>query len=148
MKRCKVCRRKPGIERRVNVEGIVFCSDDCYEEFDDSPNDHNHPYIDDYDAVRFEYIEWMKSYEDELYRFWLTGEPHRSDLLEGISSVFEEFDDYYQLEGYDGVFSREIYHYLLALEELYSLIESWVPDEKQLKSWRRTLKKRKESKSL
>ncbi|MCD8510035.1 MAG: hypothetical protein LRY73_09315 [Bacillus sp. (in: Bacteria)] len=54
VKRCKVCRKKPRLERRVNNEGVVFCSDDCYEKFENSPNDMDHPYIDDYDAVRFE----------------------------------------------------------------------------------------------
>ena len=60
MKRCKVCRKKPSLERRVNSEGVVLCSDDCYDDFDGEHNDNDHPYIDDYDAVRFEYIEWMK----------------------------------------------------------------------------------------
>ena len=67
MKRCKVCRKKPRIERRVNNEGIVFCSDECYEEFDDSPNDNDHPYIDDYEGLRFEYIYLMCDYEGKLY---------------------------------------------------------------------------------
>lgn len=133
MKRCKVCRKKPRLARRVNAEGIVFCSDDCYEEFDGSPSDHNHPYIDDYDAVRFEYMEWMKTYEDDLYDFWFLGAPSRNDLLEGIESVLEEFDDYYRLEGSDGVFSLEIYHYLLRFEELHAIIADWKPDKRQLK---------------
>lgn len=133
MKRCKVCRKKPGIQRRVNCEGIVFCSDDCYEEFDDSPNDNDHPYIDDYDALRFEYIEWMKSYEDDLYQSVSKGSPSKEELLESIDSLFDEFGDYYRLEGNDGVFSQECYQYLLAFEELYDLIKNWQPDEKELK---------------
>jgi hypothetical protein len=64
MKRCKVCHKKLRVERCVNVEGIVFCSDDCYVEFEDSPNDNDHPYIDDYDTLRFKYIKWMRSFED------------------------------------------------------------------------------------
>ncbi|MDM5326357.1 hypothetical protein [Neobacillus sp. CF12] len=118
MERCKVCRKKPKLTRRVNCEGVVFCSDECYEGYEDSPNDHDHPYIDDYDAVRFEYIEWMKSYDS-----FLIGEQTKENLLEGIESVLEDFADYYLLEGSDGVFLREIYHYLLSLEELVLLIE-------------------------
>ncbi|WP_075983683.1 hypothetical protein [Bacillus massilinigeriensis] len=140
MKRCKVCRKKPGIERRVDCDGIVFCSDDCYEKFDNSPNDNDHPYIDDYDAVRFEYIEWMKNYENDLYGNIIFGTPKKADLLEGIESVIDEFGDYYSLEGNDGIFSEEIYHYLLALEELHSLIENWQPDEKELKKRRKARK--------
>lgn len=138
MKRCKVCRKKPRLERRVNEEGIVFCSDDCYEEFEQSDNDYSHPYIDDYEAVRYEYMEWMKSYEDELYCSYLTGNPSRNDLLEGIESVLAEFDDYYRLGGSDGVFSNEIYHFLISLEELYELIEKWSPDKKELKRRRKS----------
>ena len=41
MNRCKVCKKKPKLECRVNFEGFVFCLDDCYEEYDDSPNDGN-----------------------------------------------------------------------------------------------------------
>lgn len=118
MERCKVCRKKPKLTRRVNCEGVVFCSDECYEGYEDSPNDHDHPFIDDYDAVRFEYIEWMKSYDS-----FLLGEQTKENLLEGIESVLEDFADYYRLEGSDGVFSREIYLYLLSLEELVLLIE-------------------------
>lgn len=59
MKRCKVCRKKPKLERKMNCEGIVFCSDECYDLFDDSPNDFKHPYIEDYEAARRIYGDWL-----------------------------------------------------------------------------------------
>ncbi|MGO4889953.1 hypothetical protein ACJ2A9_19590 [Anaerobacillus sp. MEB173] len=142
MKRCKVCRRKPKLERRVNCEGILFCSDDCYEDYENSSNDFSHPYIDDYEAVRFEYIEWMKDYEDDLYKYWLYGKPKKEDLIEGIESVIEEFYDYYRLEGTDGVFSQEIYHYLLQLEDLQKVIANWKVDGKELKKRRKQLERK------
>ncbi|WML54978.1 hypothetical protein RCG17_10440 [Neobacillus sp. PS3-12] len=126
MNRCKVCRKKPKLERRVNCEGIVFCSDECYENYEHSLYDDSHPYIDDYDAVRFEYMEWMRSYEADLYKY---GPSKKEDLVEGIESVIEEFSDYIRLEGSDGVFSKEIYHYLLALEELIDIINNWEPSK-------------------
>jgi hypothetical protein len=75
MKRCAVCKKKPKLDRSVNCEGIIFCSDDCYEAYENSPNDNDHPYIDDYDYIRFEYSEWMKEYEKELYKYCLYGSP-------------------------------------------------------------------------
>ena len=89
MKRCKVCRKKTGMERRVNNEGIVFCSDECYEEFDDSLNDNDHPYIDDYEALRFEYIHLMQYYEGNLYEscFERTLKSKKVELLELIDSL-------------------------------------------------------------
>lgn len=138
MKRCNVCRRKTGIEKRVNCEGILFCSDDCYEEYDGSPNDNAHPYIDDYDAIRFEYVEWMKSYEDDLYKYWSNREPQKEEMVENINELIDEFYDYYRLEGTDGVFSEEIYNYLLAFEELKKAIINWEANERALKRLRRT----------
>lgn len=135
LKRCKVCRKKPRLAKRVNCEGIVFCSDECYEEYEDSPNDFNHPYIDDYDAVRFEYIEWMKSYENDLYRY---GTSKKEELIEGIESVIQEFYDYIQLAGSDGIFSMEIYQYLLALEDLKDVILKWEPSNKGSKNFENT----------
>lgn len=142
MKRCKVCRKNPRIERRVNCEGVVFCSDDCYEEFSNSPNDNDHPYIDDYDALRFEYIEFMKNYERDLYNSWFCGSPKKADLLESIQSVIDEFYDYYRLEGSDGIFSEEMYKYLLELEKLHSLIVNWQPEEEEIKRLKKALDKK------
>ena len=136
MKRCKICRKKPRLERRVNCEGIVFCSDDCYELFENSPNDNDHPYIDDYDAVRSVYTIWMKRYENDLYDPLHDGTSKKEDLIERIGSVLEEFDDYYRLEGSDGLFSEEIYTYSPALEGLQLLIENWQPEEKELKRYK------------
>ncbi|WP_066173615.1 hypothetical protein [Bacillus marinisedimentorum] len=142
MKRCKICRKKPRIERRVNSKGVLFCSDDCYEEYEDLHDDMDHPYIDDYEAVRFEYIEWMKRYEDDLYKYWLYGFPRKKDLIEKIDDLIDEFYDYYRLEGADGVFSEEIYNYLLAIEELKEVIAEWEADAKELKKRRKELERK------
>ncbi|KXH80645.1 hypothetical protein [Sporosarcina sp. HYO08] len=127
MKRCKNCKRKPGFEKRVNCEGVLFCSDDCYEEYEGSSNDYDHPYIDDYEAIRFEYIEWMKHYENDLYEGRLEGICKKQVITESIDFLIDEFYDYDRLEGADGVFSAEIYHHLLAFEDLKSKVIHWTP---------------------
>ncbi|MDG4658340.1 hypothetical protein P6P90_15885 [Ectobacillus antri] len=135
MKMCKVCRKKPRLGRRVNNEGILFCSDDCYEAFEDSPNDMDHPYIDDYDAVRFEYMEWTGRYEQKLMSAAGRNlQAVKEELVEGIESVIEEFRDYVSLEGTDGVFSAEIYEYLQELENLTVVIERWTPGKRSKKA--------------
>ncbi|MRH41536.1 hypothetical protein GH741_02470 [Aquibacillus halophilus] len=139
MKRCKVCRKKPRIRRRVNNEGILFCSDDCYEEFEDSPDDIDHPYINDYEAIRYEYIQWMNNYVDDLYMYWLYGAPKKESLLEQIDDLLGEFIDFYALEGQDGVFSAEIYNYLIDFEQLQKEIRNFEVDEKELKKRREVL---------
>ncbi|MGD6818762.1 hypothetical protein ACQCVE_17065 [Metabacillus sp. 113a] len=136
MKKCKMCKREPGMARRINNEGLWFCSDDCYEEFDQSPNDHDHPYIDDYESVRFEYLGWMNGWERDLYKGYWSGTPRKADLLESIDEMIGEFWDYCGLEGSDGCFSSEIYRYLLELEDLKGSIAAWKPDEKMAEEWR------------
>ncbi|MFD1039337.1 hypothetical protein ACFQ3N_13175 [Virgibacillus byunsanensis] len=139
MKRCKVCKKKPRIRRRVNNEGILFCSDDCYEEFEDSPNDMGHPYIDDYEAIRYEYIQWIKNYVDNLYKYWLYGAPRKEDLTERIDDLLGEYIDFYGLEGQDGVFSVEIYNYLIDFEQLQEEIQNFEVDGKELKKRRKAM---------
>lgn len=125
MQKCIVCGKVPGIEKRVNNEGLIFCSDDCYDAHDNSPNDFSHPYIDDYEAIRLEYIWWMENFENEMDKLAQADDAEREEILEGFDALFLEFYDYYQLEGNDGVFSQEIYNYLLALEEIRVKIENW-----------------------
>ncbi|GLI84665.1 hypothetical protein ANABIO32_23760 [Rossellomorea marisflavi] len=113
MTKCIECKKKIGLYLRVNNEGIPFCSDECYEGVDNSPDDRDHPYIDDYDAIRWEYIACTNQYDSEA------GEEEIEALQERIESALDEFWEYTALEGGDGVFSREIYrYYWQELEEL------------------------------
>lgn len=118
MERCNVCKKPPALERRVNNEGLVFCSDGCYETFDGSPHDHDHPYIDAYDAVRWAFIGCLNTYDPA------GSKEQKRALQERIEAALEEFADFEGLGGEDGVFSREIYQYLMGLEELWDKIES------------------------
>ena len=81
MKRWKVCNKKPKLDRRVSCNGIVFCSDKCYDQYDDSLNDFEHPYVNDYDAVSFEYMVWMRGYENQLFEGFYSAILKRRSLL-------------------------------------------------------------------
>ncbi|QHA35167.1 hypothetical protein D5E69_04620 [Rossellomorea marisflavi] len=112
MTNCIVCKNEIGLYLRVNNEGISFCSDECSEGAANSPDDRDHPYIDDYDAIRWEYIACTNLYDSEA------GEEEIEALQERIESALDEFWEYTALEGGDGMFAREIYRYWQELEEL------------------------------
>lgn len=134
MKRCKVCRKKPRLYRRVNTEGILFCSDTCYDHYGEHPiDDIEHPYIDDYEEIRGTYIRWMEQYENWLYGYWLYGTPSKQKVLEDLEEYLWGFMDFRGLEGQDGVLSFEIYQYLIEFDELYDLILKWEPNGWELK---------------
>ncbi|MDQ0352377.1 hypothetical protein J2R98_002221 [Alkalibacillus filiformis] len=136
MKRCKVCRKKPRVERRVNAEGVLFCSNDCYETYGKKVghpmDDLNHPYIDDYEMIRLDYIRWANDLEDQLYGEWVFGAPRKVDLIENINELLEEYIDYIGLEGSDGLFSQEIYDYTQQFEAMIATIRTWEPNSKEL----------------
>ncbi|QHJ70129.1 hypothetical protein [Planococcus halotolerans] len=139
MKMCKVCRKKPRIERRVDSAGHVFCSDDCFEKFDDGPDDFSHPYIDDYDMLRIAYIDWMQNYESDLHKSIYFGYPKKSDLLGWLDETMDPYWDYYGLAGSDGVFSEEIFFYIKELLGLQEIIREWQVDDWKYRKWLKEL---------
>lgn len=146
MKYCKNCRKKPKLERRVNCEGVVFCSDDCYEEYGNSPNDNDHPYINDYDLLRLEYIEYMKNYKIDIYKSEFYRYPKREDYVEDLAYYLESYLEYYLLEGMDGVFSAEIYNYLIELEDLKEVYMTYEVDSKGYNKWYKEMCREKKEK--
>ena len=140
MKMCKVCRKKPRVERRVDSAGNVFCSDDCFEKFEDGPDDFSHPYIDDYDMLRIAYIDWMQNYEDDLHKSIYFGYPKKSDLLEWLDETMDPYWDYYGLAGSDGIFSEEIFFYIKELLGLQETIREWQLDERKYRKWLKELR--------
>ncbi|MGB6409473.1 MAG: hypothetical protein WBF39_18515 [Planococcus donghaensis] len=143
MNRCKVCRKKPRIERRVDSTGNVFCSEDCFEEFEEGPDDFDHPYIDDYEAMRRIYSEWMMNYEEDLHKSIYFGYPKKKDLIEWLDEALDPFWDYYRLEGQDGIFSAEIFQYMQELVKLQKTIRSWEPDHRKYTNWLKELQAKK-----
>lgn len=139
MKRCKVCRKKPRIDRRVDSLGNVFCSEDCFEEFEGGPDDFDHPYIDDYESMRRIYEKWMMNYEVDLHKSIFFGYPKKTDLIEWLDETLDPYWDYYRLEGQDGIFSAEIYHYMQQLVELQETIRNWKPDQRKYEKWLKTV---------
>ncbi|MTD32013.1 hypothetical protein [Planomicrobium sp. YIM 101495] len=135
MKRCKVCRKKPRLERRVDSDGNLFCSDGCFEVFEGGPDDFDHPYIDDYESIRRSYIDWEMSYEEDLHKSVYFLYPKKADLIEWIDEMLEPYWGCYGLEGHDGVFSAEIYRYMQELLKIQEVIRDWEPDERKYKKW-------------
>lgn len=129
MKRCKVCRKKPRLKRRVNSDGVLFCSDFCYEKWDHPPGDYDHPYVNDYEMIRLDYMKWARSYEERLLEGYFDGSTRPRYLIEELDEVVGEYDDYWRLEGRDGVYSAEIYSYLQKFEEIRVAIQNWKVDE-------------------
>ena len=129
---CKNCGSKVDETYRVNELGDVFCGDDCYalfmSESADAPNDFDHPYIDDYELIRSDYIEWLENWESDLNS--ITNKKillKIDEMLDTIDEVFNYYWDYYKTGGDDGVFAREIYLYLLKFEELQKQMLKWRP---------------------
>lgn len=108
MNRCKVCRKKPRLERRVDSTENVFCSEDYFEEIEGGADDFDQPYIDDYETMRRIYSEWMMNYEEDLHKSIYFGYPKKKDLIIWLEEALDPFFDYYCLEGQDGIFSAEI----------------------------------------
>lgn len=135
--RCKNCGFTVDAMYKVNQLGNVFCGDDCYEEFwvksDDPPDDTVHPYIDDYECIRLEYIDYLENWESDLN----AAPPEKlllkiDDILDAMDTLFDEYFDYYLTEGDDGVFAHEIYSYLLKFDKLQKQIIQWHPEHKFL----------------
>lgn len=145
MKRCKVCRKKPRLERRIDSIGNVFCSEYCFEEFEGGPDDFDHPYIDDYEAMRWIYSEWMMNYEEDLHKSIYFGYPKKTDLTDWLDEALDPFWDYYRLEGRDEIFSAEIFQYMQDLVKLQETIRSWEPDHRKYAKWLKELQAKKKA---
>lgn len=140
MKMCKVCKKKPRTERRIDSEGNVFCCEECFEIFEDGPDDTTHPYIDDYEAIRFAYTVWMQNYEEDLYKSIYFGYPKKTDLLERIDDTIEPYWSYYGQGGDDRIFSAEIYNYMQQLLKLQKLIKTCEVTNKKYNKWLKKLR--------
>ena len=133
MKRCKICRKKPRLKRRINSDGVLFCSDACYEKWEHPLGDYDHPYVNDYEMIRLDYMKWARSYEERLLEGYFDGSINPRYLIEELDEVIDEYYDYRLLEGRDGVYSEEIYSYLQKFEEIRETIQTWKIDDHKRK---------------
>ena len=129
---CVNCTEVVDERYRVNERGDVFCGDDCYEDYlDDTCNDSLHPYIDDYEMKRSNYLDWLENWESDIVSVSKRNYLLKIDeMLDAIDNVYVSYWDYYKTEGDDGVFAREIYFYLLKFEDLQNSIFQWRPTRK------------------
>lgn len=146
MKRCKICRKKPRLERRINSAGVLFCSDACYDQLDHPDDDFDHPYVSDYEGIRSQYIRWINGYEDRLHHGMYYGHPKKHDLIEEIEELHYDFLDYEGLGGMDGIYSAEIFTYLRLFDELITTITEWQRNDKTYRKWHRQMEREKEQK--
>lgn len=67
---CKHCLQEVDERYRRNQVGDVFCDDDCYDNYyeinDIECDDYSHPYIDDYEGIRSNYLDWLENWENDL----------------------------------------------------------------------------------
>jgi hypothetical protein len=130
---CIYCRSKVDYQYRMNQHADVFCDDDCYEAYyeENDSGDDDHPYIDDYESIRSNYIDWVEHWENDLVTY--TGKRLMlkiDEMLDTLDEIFDCYGDYYRSEGDDGVFAREIYFYSLKFIDLQKVILQWRPNRK------------------
>ena len=128
---CLFCSKEVNEKYRVNECGDVFCHDDCYNPYYESHECHDkiHPYIDDYELIRSNYLDWLENWEIDINvdPECCNLQHHADDILDKIDEVYEAYGDYLYTEGDDGVFAREIYLYLLKFQDLQKEILRWRP---------------------
>ena len=129
---CLFCGKETDENYRVNEYEDVFCDDDCYNNFYETHEckDTLHPYIDDYESIRSNYLDWLENWENDI-----NVDPecnnlqhHADDIFDKIDEVYEAYGDFLYTEGDDGVFAREIYLYLLKFQDLQKEILRWRPN--------------------
>lgn len=37
--------------------------------------------------IRYEYVEWMKNYEDDLYKYWLYSALQKEEMVENTNDL-------------------------------------------------------------
>lgn len=139
---CIHCNGEIGIVRIISADGVKFCSEDCYETHwemerglsNNAVADSEHPYYDDYRLIRLKYIDlmgsdWRKQLQDahdagEIAQFIA------DQMIEDIDSTIIQCADYYRDEGADGSFAREIYNYLIDMEDIQREMFQWRPQYK------------------
>lgn len=133
---CSACGSLVGLDYLCHESGALFCSEECQEEADPTPGCSVHPYEDDYMAIRYEYLETLRSWKQELEADSCP-ERRLEALCEEIDSVVQEFRSFLNDEGADGKLAHEIYRHILKLADLQSSILKWRPERQPL-YWFRT----------
>jgi len=128
---CLHCNKQITERYRVNEKGDLFCDDECYEGYykeEIECTDQYHPYINDYEAIRRNYNDWLNNWEVDLIERGKNFQRSVDILVDIIDEEIEPYQDYYVKQGDDGVFSQEIYQYCLKFEELQRKILEWRPE--------------------
>jgi len=130
--KCIHCQNDAGITYRINHNGDLFCSDECYETYMntiDTFNDHGHPYIDQYESIRRAYLDWFTNWQTDLEEAYPDHPLLLADKMnDQIDEIMNQYVDFYWTKGDDGPFAHEIYQYLKKFEQLQKEILNWRPE--------------------
>jgi hypothetical protein len=117
---CVYCKKETDERYIIDMTGVLFCSEDCLEQFMDEQDTSfdPHPYEDTYLMLRNAYIELLDHWKETL------------KLATEIDELIGEHADFIRAEGDDGSYAWEINQYTIKLKELQKQIFSWRPNRK------------------
>lgn len=129
---CVYCQEKVGKYYRVDEQYHYFCDDECYENFfqegDCFSNDHLHPYIDDYENIRSEFIYYDSEWKDRLtFAKRYLDEVHT--MIDDMDAFISDYYEFYYSDGDDGIFHYEMKRLLEEIAHLQKEIIQWRPNK-------------------
>ena len=106
-----------------------MCTAECYEQFEEQIQTTLHLNIDDYEAIRRIYTDWLSSWQVTFQQAYPEGNTQTvsDELLDQLDADLSQFDNYLS-EGDDGVFAQEIYRYYCLLQQIRKKILQWRPE--------------------
>jgi hypothetical protein len=113
---CVYCKKEPDERYIIDMTGVLYCSEDCLEQFIDEQDTSldPHPYEDTYLMLRNAYIELLDHWEETLKQANENLEDAVDELLGEIDELIDEHADFIRAEGDDGSRATEANIFLAA----------------------------------
>jgi hypothetical protein len=122
---CRHCLKELDEKYIINPNGELYCGEECLDYLSDI-NDISydpHPYEDQYMGIRRDYIDLLENWE-------LTLSSVENNLKCKIDEIIDDYYEFFQSEGDDGIYAQEIYQYIWKLKDLQQKILAWRPNRK------------------